>query len=167
MVHWYIQKTEIFTIFYDSCYFSGSCIREVVLIFKTYENYKEIKVKFLKKYETKSIENVCFKSWNQKQSFAGVLQNRCYSKFCKYHRKAPVLESIFNEFVGPGRNDCKIFKNTFFHRTPPAVVSRELFTVKVIYATQLLARAHRIRFWFVFTSYLRGRLQKYDAYDVV
>ena len=166
MVYWYIEKTEIFTIFYDFCNFSESYMREVVLRFKTFENYKEINVKFLKNYENKSIENVCFKSWNQKQSFAGVFQNRCYSKFCKYHRKAPVLESIFNEFVGPGRNICKIFKNTFFYRTPPAAVSREFFPVKVISAAQLLAWAHRIRFWFVFSSYLRGRLQKYDAFDV-
>ena len=48
MVYWYIEKTEIFTIFYDFCNFSESYMREVVLRFKTFENYKEINVKFLK-----------------------------------------------------------------------------------------------------------------------
>ena len=34
---------------------------------------------------------------HQKQSFSNVLQNRCYYKFRKFDRKAPVLESLFNQ----------------------------------------------------------------------
>ena len=36
----------------------------------------------------------------QKQLFADVLQNRCSWKFRKFHRKTPVLESLFNEVAG-------------------------------------------------------------------
>ena len=36
----------------------------------------------------------------QKQSLAGVLQNRCSKKIRKFHRKTPVLESLFNKVVG-------------------------------------------------------------------
>ena len=34
---------------------------------------------------------------HQKQAFADVLHNRCSEKFCKFHRKAPALESLFNK----------------------------------------------------------------------
>ena len=30
----------------------------------------------------------------QKQSFTDVLENKCSQKFCKFHKKAPVLESV-------------------------------------------------------------------------
>ena len=33
----------------------------------------------------------------QKQSFADVLENRCSSKFRKFHRKTPMLECLFNK----------------------------------------------------------------------
>ena len=33
----------------------------------------------------------------QKQPFADVLQNRCSYKFCKIHRRTPVLEPFLNE----------------------------------------------------------------------
>ena len=36
----------------------------------------------------------------QKQLFSSVLQNRCSWKFCKFHRKTPVLESVFNKVAG-------------------------------------------------------------------
>ena len=36
----------------------------------------------------------------QKQPFADVLQNRCSGKFCKTHRKSPVLMSLFNKCAG-------------------------------------------------------------------
>ena len=36
----------------------------------------------------------------QKELFAGILQNRCFWKFCNNHRKTPVLESLFNKFAG-------------------------------------------------------------------
>ena len=32
-----------------------------------------------------------------KQSFADVLQNRCSEKLDKFHRKIPVMESLFNK----------------------------------------------------------------------
>ena len=34
---------------------------------------------------------------HQKQAFADILHNRCSEKFCKFHRKAPALESLFNK----------------------------------------------------------------------
>ena len=45
----------------------------------------------------------------------GVVRRCCY-KFCKFHRKAPMLESPTQVF------SCEIFevfKNTFIYRTPP------------------------------------------------
>ena len=36
----------------------------------------------------------------EKQMFADVLQNRCSLKFLKFHRKTPVLESLFNKVAG-------------------------------------------------------------------
>ena len=48
-----------------------------------------------------------------KQSFTNVLENRCSYKFRKFHKKAPMLVSLFN----------KVFKNIFFYTTPPAAAS--------------------------------------------
>ena len=40
--------------------------------------------------------------------------------FCKFYRKAPVLESLFNKVEGLKISKiCELFKNSFFHRTPP------------------------------------------------
>ena len=36
----------------------------------------------------------------QKQSFADVLQNRCFQKCCKFHKKASALESILIKVAG-------------------------------------------------------------------
>ena len=60
--------------------------------------------------------------------FADILQNKRSWKFRKFHRQAPVLESLFNKVAGSwpvtllkrGSNKsvsceiCEIFKNTFF-----------------------------------------------------
>ena len=62
----------------------------------------------------------------------GVLQNRCFSKFCKFHRKTPVLESLYDKVALYYKKTptqvftceiCEIFKNTFFCRTPPVATS--------------------------------------------
>ena len=68
-------------------------------------------------------------SYCKKQPFADVLQNSCPKTFCNIHRKALVLESLFNNFVGlkvsnfikketPAKVfSCEywdIFKNSFF-----------------------------------------------------
>ena len=45
----------------------------------------------------KDMVEPCFIKCAQKQPFADVLQNKCFSKFCKIHRKTPVLESLFNK----------------------------------------------------------------------
>ena len=55
----------------------------------------------------------------QKQRFTDVLQNMGSLKFCKIHRKTPMLESFFNKvpyvlFYGL----CEIFKDTDFLITP-------------------------------------------------
>ena len=47
------------------------------------------------------------------QSFTDVLENKCSSKFPKFHKKTPVLKSRFN----------KVFKNIFFYRKPPVAAS--------------------------------------------
>ena len=47
-------------------------------------------------YPRKSEVDVTIK-FCQKQSFADIFQNRCYSKFRKFHRQAPVLESLFHK----------------------------------------------------------------------
>ena len=36
---------------------------------------------------------------DQKQSFAGVLQTSYSKKFRKFHRKSPVLETLFNKLL--------------------------------------------------------------------
>ena len=45
-----------------------------------------------------------------KQSFADVFQNRCSWEFCKFHRKAPVLELLFNKVAA--LKACNFIKNT-------------------------------------------------------
>ena len=34
------------------------------------------------------------------QWFTDVLKNRCLEKFCKFYRKTPLLESLFNKVAG-------------------------------------------------------------------
>ena len=46
-----------------------------------------------------------------------VHQSRC-SKLCKFHRKAPVLESLFNKVASP--RDCNFIKKRLQHRCFPA-----------------------------------------------
>ena len=50
----------------------------------------------------------------QKQSFPDILQNRCYEKFHKFHRKASVLEYLFNKVVG--LKTCNVIKKRLQHR---------------------------------------------------
>ena len=65
----------------------------------------------------------------QKQVFVGVLQNICALKFCRIHRKTPVLESLFDKVAGLhpatllkkglqhkcfSANVANLFMNTFF-----------------------------------------------------
>ena len=55
----------------------------------------------------------------QKQLFTYVLQNRCSWKFCKIHRKTPMLELIFNKLAHVLSFDlCEIFKKTYFLINP-------------------------------------------------
>ena len=68
----------------------------------------------------------CFKKLNQKQLLADVLKNMCSSKFFRNNqRKTPVLESLFNKVGGLqfSCEYCEIFKNNFFHKTPPVAAS--------------------------------------------
>ena len=55
-----------------------------------------------------------------------VLRNRCSETFRNIQRKRPALESAFNK-VADLQIYVKIFKNSFFHKTPPVAVS-EKFT---------------------------------------
>ena len=42
----------------------------------------------------------------EKQSFEDILQNRCFQKFCKFHRNTPILESLFNKVAGMLQHRC-------------------------------------------------------------
>ena len=46
-------------------------------------------------------------------------------KFRNIQRKTPVLESVFNKVAGLQLSCeyCEIFKNSFFHKTPPVAAS--------------------------------------------
>ena len=74
----------------------------------------------------------------QRQLFKDAHQNRCSWKFRKFHKKTPVLECFINKVAGlrPATlferdsktqvfscETCKVFKNTYFKRTPPVTVS--------------------------------------------
>ena len=52
-----------------------------------------------------------------KEPFAHVLQNRCSYKFHKFHRKTPVLESLFNKVAAP--QACNFIKKRLLHRCFP------------------------------------------------
>ena len=49
----------------------------------------------------------------QKQPFAYLLQNRCSEKLGNIHRKAHVLESLFNKALG--RQTCNFIKKRLQH----------------------------------------------------
>ena len=57
-----------------------------------------------------------WKKKDQKQSFADVLQIRCSWKFRKFHRKAHVLESLFNKVAAlrPAVKFVKFLRTSFF-----------------------------------------------------
>ena len=82
-------------------------------------NCKETAEKKLLKYKN-----------NQKEPFA-VFQNRCSWKFPNMQRKTPALESCMPATLLKRTSTqlfcCKyykIFKNSFFYRTPPVAVSK-------------------------------------------
>ena len=55
----------------------------------------------------------------QKQLFADVLHDRCSWKFCKIHKKTPMLESLFNKGAHMVSYDfCDILKNIYFPIIP-------------------------------------------------
>ena len=45
--------------------------------------------------------HACRFTSQQKQSFADILQNRCFWKVHNFHRKTPVLESLLHKFARP------------------------------------------------------------------
>ena len=76
----------------------------------------------------------------QKQPFADVLQNKCSWKFRKFHRKTPVLKSLFNKVAALKAcnfikkrlqhkcfpvNIAKFFKNSLFYRKPLVAASKQ------------------------------------------
>ena len=61
----------------------------------------------VKPYYIKGVHRV--KKLKKKHLFADVLQNCGSSKFCKIHRKIPVLESLFNKLAGIKRAHHKYF----------------------------------------------------------
>ena len=68
----------------------------------------------------------------KKQSFADVLQTRCSSKFRKFHRKTPVLESLFNKVAGRPRRTpffTEYLRWLLLHRSKhaPKIMIKKLF----------------------------------------
>ena len=62
----------------------------------------------------------------QKQPFADILQNRCFYKFRKFHRKRPVLQSHFNQVA---RLKASYFiKKRHLHRCFPVKFAKLLRT---------------------------------------
>ena len=55
---------------------------------------KQINIQFLQTDYPLRFLNRIIRTFQQKQSFADVLQNRCSSKFREFHRKTPGLESL-------------------------------------------------------------------------
>ena len=65
-----------------------------------------------------------------KQSFTAVLQNRFSYKFCKFHRKTPVL----------GLKACNVIKKRRQHRFYKKISSiKKFFRTKFFYRTSLVA----------------------------
>ena len=61
--------------------------------------------------------------WNwQKQSFAGVFQNRCSWKFHNIHKKKPVLEPLFNKVAG--LKAYNFIKKKLQHRCFPVNITK-------------------------------------------
>ena len=58
-------------------------------------------------------QGVVLEMW--KQSFTDALQNKCSSKFRKFHMKAPVMESFFNKVTGA----CNFIKKRLQHGCLP------------------------------------------------
>ena len=59
-----------------------------------------------------------------KQSFGDVLQNTFSQKFRKFHRKTPVLESIFNKLTG--LHACNFIKKDSKYRSFPVKLTKFL-----------------------------------------
>ena len=69
-------------------------------------------VKFFEKYLWWSV--ISSKFCVEQQSFAYVLQNTCSWKFRKFHRKTPLLESVFKKVADP--QACNFVKKRLHHR---------------------------------------------------
>ena len=86
----------------------------------------------LHQYNNINLKYVYFATTEAIVQAVGVLQKRCSYKFYKIHRKTTetcnlikkeTLAQVFSfEF-------CKIFKNTFFYRTPPVAASVAIFII--------------------------------------
>ena len=62
----------------------------------------------------------------QEQPFAGVLLKRCSEQFRKFHKKTPVLESLFNKIAG--HQPCNYIKKRLQHNRFPAKFPKILRT---------------------------------------
>ena len=82
----------------------------------------------------------------QKQSLADVLQDRCFKKLIKFHRKTPVSESLFNKYSG--LEACNFIKNRLQHWCFPSKFRKFLEHL-------------------FFTEYLRWLLFELDKSDYV
>ena len=60
--------------------------------------------------------SLCFEKYNHLAQFSqfleaattDILQNSCLQKFCSFHKKTPVFESLLNKFAGP--QPCNFIK---------------------------------------------------------
>ena len=62
-----------------------------------------------------------------KQPFADILQNRCSKEFRNVHRKAPMLESLFNKVTC--FQACNFIKKNLQYRCFPVNITKFLRTV--------------------------------------
>ena len=72
----------------------------------------------------------CYIKGVQKHPFADVLQTRCSSKFCKIHRKAHVLVSLFNKVAGLKRLHRK-YLSMIFTKLLRAAYNKTPSTIKI------------------------------------
>ena len=100
----------------------------------------------------------------QMQPWTGVLQNRCSWKLCKFHRKKPVLEPLFNKVAGLKacnfikkrlQRGCLLGKFAKFLRTPVLenICERLLLQINFL-MTNNLRRRYLVKCqWYVFFGF--------------
>ena len=85
-----------------------------------------------------------------RKSFADALQNRCYEKFRKFHRKLPVLESLFNKVAG--LQVCNVIKKRLQQKCVLVKFTKLLRTPFLQNTSGRLLPLFAVSFWEIFSS---------------